>query len=94
MARAFGLSPSAARRELFELNGWPSVPLMLELEAYARAKAAIDGAKKPADVPRTPMVDRVMDNQARIFAEDKGLTLGKPQKAERKRKPRLTTPGR
>jgi hypothetical protein len=91
VAKAFGLAPSEARRELYELNAWPSVPLMLELESYARAKAAVDGAKKASDVPRTPLTDRVMETQARIFAEDKGLGFGK--KAERKRK-KAPTPDR
>jgi hypothetical protein len=42
---------------------------VLELRAYARAKAALEAAEKPEDVPRTPAVGWVGEVQAALWQE-------------------------
>ena len=45
----------------------------MELRAYARAKHMVDTSKSKGDINPSPMVDLVMDNQARIFKAERGL---------------------
>lgn len=54
----FGCLPSEAVRELMEDPTQLALDI-LELRAYARAKAALEQAERPEDVPRTRMVEEV-----------------------------------
>jgi hypothetical protein len=54
----FNCLPSAAVREL--MNDPAQMALdIIEFRAYARAKEALDNAKKPEDVPDSPMIEMV-----------------------------------
>lgn len=55
----FGCLPMAAARELASDPEHRALAI-LELRAYARAKAALDRAEQIGDVPMTPMVEWVM----------------------------------
>lgn len=58
LCEEFHCLPTEAVRELEE--GIPGLAYdVLELRAYARAKAALDAAEKKEDVPISPMVARV-----------------------------------
>lgn len=42
---------------------------IMELRAYARAKQAIEEAKEPNDIPRSPSVDMVMEIEAEVLRD-------------------------
>ena len=61
----FHCLPSQAVDEL--LDNDRIVLDIMGLRAYARAKEAIDSAKRPEDVPDSPMVDQVFAVQAELL---------------------------
>lgn len=64
----FGCTPSQALYELDE-TPWPLVFDVMELRAFARAKQTVDDAKKAEDIPKTPMIDWVMDVKKEIIKQ-------------------------
>lgn len=58
LCEEFGCRPSEALDEPAALT-----LEIMELRAYARAKAELEAAQKEEDVPRTPMVERVWEVQ-------------------------------
>lgn len=76
LCEEFNCLPSAAVRELEE--GIPGLAYdVMELRAYARAKAALDAAEKPEDVPTSPMVARVWAVMAEIHRRRRGAKGGR-----------------
>lgn len=45
---------------------------IIELRAYARAKDALDNAKRPEDVPSNSSVDKVFEIQAELMRRKRG----------------------
>lgn len=62
----FGCLPSEALREL-EDDPQRLVLDVMELRAYARAKAALDNAKEPGDMPTGLMAEIVAENTERVI---------------------------
>ncbi len=67
----FSCLPSAAVNEIMDDPNNYALDI-LELRAYQRAKEALDNAKKPTDVPKTPMVEKVWEVQAELHKQKKG----------------------
>ena len=62
--------PSEALKELLDDPKQMALDI-LELRAYARAKEVLDNAKRPEDVPHSPMIDRVFLIQHEILKRKK-----------------------
>lgn len=72
----FHCLPSQAEKELFDDPKQMALDI-LELRAYARAKEMLDNAKRPEEVPDSPMIDRVFLIQHEIMGRKKaGETSG------------------
>ena len=61
----FRCRPSQAVDELMDND--KLIQDIIELRAYARTKDSIDNAKKPEDVPDSPMVDQVFAIQKELL---------------------------
>lgn len=68
----FGCVPSVAIREL-EDGPAELIWDIVELRAYARAKATVERATKDKDVPKGYWTDLVFDVKAEHFKRERGL---------------------
>lgn len=66
----FGCLPSDAVRELMDDPAGLALDVM-ELRAYARAKEALDSAKKAGDEPTGPMADMVWEVMSELLKRRK-----------------------
>lgn len=72
LCEEFGCRPSEALDEPAGLT-----LEIMELRAYARAKAELEAAQKEEDVPRTPMVERVWEVQGEIWKRRQAQGTGR-----------------
>jgi hypothetical protein len=58
-------------RMLWELENDPDqwALKIVEIRAYERAMAVVDGAKKPEDIPQSALTDEVLDNRFELNRE-------------------------
>lgn len=74
MCEEFHCLPSQAANQLLDHDRL--VMDILEFRSYARAKEVIDMAKRPEDVPDSPMVDQVFLIQHELLKRRRGEANG------------------